>query len=64
MLNCFLQIRKFVLMRNLEQLWVILCEVQSQLEIFLLYILGQSKILLLLRKVAGEILLALCVPAG
>jgi hypothetical protein len=30
-------------MRNLEKLWVILCEVQSQLEIFLLFILGQSK---------------------
>src|SRR4029077_16563744 len=43
MLNCFLKIAKLVLMRDLEKLWVICCETQSELEIFLLFILGQTK---------------------
>jgi hypothetical protein len=42
-LNCFLKIGKFILMRDLEKLWVIFCETQSELEIFLLFILGKTK---------------------
>src|SRR6266508_5965995 len=42
-LNCFLKIVKLILMRDLEKLWVICCETQSELEIFLLFILGQTK---------------------
>jgi hypothetical protein len=30
-------------MRDLEKLWVIYCETKSELEIFLLFILGQTK---------------------
>jgi hypothetical protein len=42
-LNCFFKIVKFIFIRGLEKRRVILCEIQSQLEIFLLFILGQTK---------------------
>jgi hypothetical protein len=41
--NCFLKIGKFISMRDLEKLWVIPRETQRELEILLLFILGQTK---------------------
>ena len=43
MLNGFLKVGKFIRMRDLEKRWVMCCETQSEFEILLLFIPGQTK---------------------
>ena len=43
MLNRFLKVGKVILMADLEKLWVICGETQSEAEIVLLFVLGETK---------------------
>ena len=43
MLNCFLKVAKLILTCDFEKLWMACCETQSELQIFLLFVLSQTK---------------------